>query len=563
MAMHPPINIPRERITVLEHAPWPPETTLLQARTGKVKKAGLGGHITTAIYKKAHTEPIFCGPTGLEGDEHSAAFHGGTERAVHQYDSGNYKEWRSEKGIAQPDLYEVGSFGENLVTTGMREDNVCIGDVYKLGSGVLLEVSEPRHPCYKLNHRFQWPRMLKRTIQSGRSGWNMRVLQPGMVCKGDKISLLERPYPEWSILNVQRVIRGKTVPLRLLSECTQLPMTQLWLDIANEKLIHSPKPYKLVDARMVASRVRKLTFELSENLVLRTPEFNAYAFAMITFGPKGNPISRTYSIVEGNLYKFTLGVSLHQNSTGGSTYLHDSLKIGDEITMSPGDNLGAQEKEKKCDESLQRVVIVGGIGVTAFLPSIQDWENKGLPYHVHYAARMPEEAAFLNRLRKDKTSLYFSGEGNRLNISSIIPKLSQDGTPNVRIFSCGPSRMMKECARITSELGYPEHMVHYEDFGSAEGGDFGDPFDVEVDDPDESRHGVLTVPANRTLLDALTQAGFDVASSCLSGACGACKVILCKGNVQHKSTALLPSQKGVALQACVDRGIGNIKIEIE
>ncbi|KAF5014561.1 hypothetical protein F66182_14407, partial [Fusarium sp. NRRL 66182] len=282
MAPYPSINIPKETVAALEHAPWPQESAVLEVRTGKVKKADLGGQITSAIYKKARTGPIFCGPTGLEGDEHVAALHGGTERAVHQYNAGHYPDWRSEKGIAQPDLYDVGSFGENLVTTGMREDSVCIGDVYKLGSEVLLEVSEPRHPCYKLNTRFQWPRMLKRTIQSGRAGWNMRVLQSGMVCKGDKISLLKRPHPEWSILNVQRVIRGKTVPLRLLSECTQLPMTELWINIANEKLIRNPKPYKLVDAQMAASRVRKLTFALSEDLVLTKPEFNPYAFAMIT-----------------------------------------------------------------------------------------------------------------------------------------------------------------------------------------------------------------------------------------------------------------------------------------
>lgn len=563
MSPYPSINIPKETVTALEHAPLPQEGTLLEARIGKVKKAGLGGEITSAIYKKAQTQPIFCGPTGLEGDEHAAGSHGGTERAVHQYDPRHYADWRSEKGIAQPGLYDVGSFGENLVATGMREDNVCIGDVYKLGSQVLLEVSEPRHPCYKLNARFQWPRMLKRTIQSGRSGWNMRVLQPGTICRGDKISLLKRPYHEWSVLNVQRVIRGKNVSLRLLSECTQLPMTDLWLGIANDKLIRAPKRYKLVDAQTAASRVRKLTFELSEDLVLTKPEFNTYAFAMITFGPKDAPINRSYSIVEGNLYKFTLGVSLDRNSRGGSAYLHHKLMIGDDIIMSPGNNLGAQENDKRCDENVQRILILGGIGITAFLPSIKDWESKGLPYYIHYAVRTPEDTAFLDRLPKDKTTLYVSAEGSRLDVASIIPKLSPDGTPQARIFSCGPLRMIKECSRITRELGYPEHLVHYEDFGNGEGGDFGNPFEVEVEDPDENRHETLTVPSNKSLLDVLTEAGFAVTSSCLTGACGACKVTLCKGDVDYKSTALLSSQKGHAIQSCVDRGIGKIKIEIE
>ena len=548
-------------MTNLENAPSPEAATLLQARTGKVKTAGLGGEITSAISKQENQGPIFCGSTGLQGDEHAAKSHGGTERALHQYNPDHYPDWRLE-GVASPHLYDIGAFGENITTSNMREDNVCIGDIYQLGRDVLLEVSEPRHPCYKLNARFEWPRMLKRTIQTGRSGWNMRVLKNGQICKGDQMVLLERPYPEWSVLNVQRVTRGKNVALDLLSKCIQLPMTNMWLDIANTRLRRAPKCYRLVDATLVTPRVRKLTFELKDPLVLTKPEFDPYAFAMIKFGPEAN-LSRSYSIVEGDLYKFSLGVSLDRNSRGGSAHLHKELKVGDEISMSPGDNPGAQDNDKKCDERLLRILIVGGIGITAFLPSIKDRENKGLPWRLHYAVHSPEDAAFLDLLPKYKTALYASAEGSRLSIKSIIPKLDPDGNPKARIFSCGPGRMMKECSRVTSEYGYPEHMVHYEDFGTGEGGDFGEPFDVEVLDPDENRHENLTVPANKSLLDALVETGFDVTSSCLAGVCGACKVTVCQGNVDYKSTSLLSHQKGHALQSCFDRGTGKIRIEIE
>lgn len=561
MGRLPVTNISKESVSKLEHAPWPDEGVLLQARTGKVKKAGLGGEITSAIYKNEHHGPIFCGSTGLEGDEHGAKSHGGTERAVHQYDPEHYPDWQTE-GVPNPHLYQTGSFGENIATTSMREDNVCIGDVYSLGKDVLLEVSEPRHPCYKLNARFEWPRMLKRTIQTGRSGWNMRVLKTGYICKGDKISLLKRPHPEWTVLNVQRVTRGKNVDLNLLSKCVQLPMTEMWLDIANAKLRRAPKTYTLVDAELVTKRVRRITFKLKDDLVLTRPDFDPYAFAMITFGPDAR-FSRSYSIVDGDLTKFSLGVSLDRHSRGGSAYIHNELKIGDEITMYPGDNPTALENDKQCDEKLPRILIVGGIGITAFLPSIKKWQEAGLPYHLHYAVRTVNDAAFLSRIPKDHVTLHISSEGNRLDISSVIPKLDKDGNPQARIFSCGPGPMMKECIKITSDLGYPEHMVHYEDFGSGDGGDRGDPFEVEVDDLDENRHETLNVPANKTLLDVLTDVGFDVTSSCLSGACGACKVKLCKGDVEYKSTALLSKQKGHALQACVDRGIGKIKIEIE
>ncbi|KAL6353679.1 hypothetical protein LRP88_12992 [Fusarium phalaenopsidis] len=554
-------NIPKKKVFSLKDAPNPDQGTLLQVRAGKVKKHGLGGEITSAIYKQEHNGPIFITLTGVTGDEHAAKSHGGTERAVHQYNPEHYPDWRAENS-PEPNLYDVGAFGENLVATNMNDDNVCIGDVYQLGKEVLLEVSEPRHPCYKLNSRFKWPRALKRTIRTGRSGWNMRVLQTGYVCKGDTISLLKRPYPKWSVLNVQRVLRARDVSLGLLAECIALPMTDMWIDIGKEKLGNAPKTYTLIDAQLVTPRVRKLTFKLKESLTLSNPDFEPYGFAQIVFGPNDGKFERSYSIVQGDLYEFSLGVSLDRNSRGGSAYLHKELKVGDEITMSPGTNLGAQENDEKCDEKLERILNVGGIGITTFLPSIREWESKGLPYHLHYAVQSADDAAFLSELPKDKTTLYAKSRGERLNIRDLIPAPEQDGKFPVRVFSCGPGGMMKECERTTSELRYPEHMVHFEDFGSG-GDDLGAPFEVEVDEPETDRHETMTIPSNKTLLDVLNEAGFDVLYSCKSGACGACKVTLCEGEVDYKSTALLAKEKGTALQACVDRGIGKLKIEIE
>ncbi|KAI6760381.1 hypothetical protein HG530_009241 [Fusarium avenaceum] len=554
-------NIPKESVFSLEEAPVPKQGALLQIRAGKVKKRGLGGEITSAIYKEEQHGPTFVTATGILGDEHAAKSHGGTERAVHQYNPGHYPDWQAEKA-PEPSLYDVGAFGENLVTTNMNDDNVCIGDIYKLGDGVLLEVSEPRHPCYKLNSRFKWPRALKRTIRTGRSGWNMRVLQTGNICKGDSISLVDRPHPKWSVLNVQRILRARNVSLQLLAECIQLPMTQMWIDIGKEKLRSSPKTYTLVDTQLVTSRVRKLTFKLKDDLTLDNPEFDPYGFAQIIFGPDGR-FERSYSIVDGDLYQFSLGVSLDRNSRGGSAYIYNEMKVGDQIRMSPGTNLGAQENDSKADQNLERILIVGGIGITAFLPPIREWESKGLPYHLHYAVQSPEDAPFLDELPNDKTTIYAKSEGQRLNIQQVIPKPStEDKIFPARIFSCGPGGMMKECQRITADLGYPEHMVHFEDFGSG-GDNLGDPFEVDVQEPETNRHETVTVPSNKTLLDVLNEAGFDILYSCKSGACGACKVTVCNGEVDYKSTALLAKEKGSALQACVDRGLGKLAVEID
>jgi ferredoxin-NADP reductase len=324
----------------------------------------------------------------------------------------------------------------------------------------------------------------------------------------------------------------------------------------------APKIYTLVDAAYVTSRVRKLTFALKEQLPLSDPGFEPFVFAQITFGPDLS-ISRAYSIVSGDLFKFSLGVALDDRSTGGSAYLHKELRIGDEIEMSPGSNKNAAENDAQSDQDLMRILIVGGIGITAFLPSIRDWERSGLPYQLHYAVRSPEEAAFLDELPRDKTTLYAKSRGERLDTDKLIPEPASDNTFKARIFSCGPQRMMQDCEQRTTQLGYPTHMVHYEDFGSGAGGDLGAPFEVEVTEPEANRHETLEVPSNKTLLDVLNGAGFDVLFSCKAGACGACKVTVCEGDIDYRSTSLTAKEKGVALQSCVDRGLGKLKLEID
>ena len=114
-------------------------------------------------------------------------------------------------------------------------------------------------------------------------------------------------------------------------------MIDMWLDMAKGRLKTASKPYILVEAQLVTQNVRKLTFASKEPMELRDSNFDPYGFAQITFGPDMG-ISRAYSIVDGDLYKFSLGVALDRNSRGGSAYLHSELKVGDEIHMAQGSN---------------------------------------------------------------------------------------------------------------------------------------------------------------------------------------------------------------------------------
>ena len=553
------VNIAREHITKLEPAPIPEPGIVLQIRTGK--KQALGPY-ESAIFKEQIEGPIFATETGLTGDEHCFRFHGGIDRAIHQYNANHYADWRAE-GSPDPGLFDVGGFGENLTTTNMNEENVCVGDLFRLGEHVLLQVSEPRNPCYKLNIRFAWPRALKRIQRTGRVGWNFRVLRTGHIKKGDIISLVARPHPLWSVMNVQRVIQAKSVPLQLLEECSELEvLTAKFRGLALRRLESASKRYQVVDIEAITPRVKQFTFVLQESLKLVSSAFQPFAFAQLRFGPNLS-ISRPYSIVSGDLRTFYIGVALDEKSRGGSEYLHRHLRVGDEVEMVPGASPRAVANEETCHEQQcvkHRLVMIGGIGVTAFLPAIKKWQKQGLSFEVHYAVRNDREAAYADDLPKEATRIYSSARNARMDVGTLIPPPST-GT---KIYCCGPERLMRQCRQRTTELGYLEHMVHFEDFTAPPSSNLGKAFEVEVYEPDTGRQETLSVSADKTLLQVLKEAGFDdIMSSCETGGCGACKVTLCHGNVEFNSTVLTDQEKKTSLQSCVDRGVGKIQIEID
>jgi MOSC domain-containing protein YiiM len=177
---------------------------LIEVRTGTVKPLG-DTDILSAIDKLARDGPVWLGPTGFDGDQHGASeIHGGPDMAVLQYAAQHYDDWALEF----PDrsaMCRPGGFGENLVSRGIDETSVCIGDRIRIGAA-LVQVSQPRQPCFKLNLRFQEPTMSRRAEQSGRTGWFYRVLEPGAVAAGDPIEIVDRPHPDWPVRRVLHVL---------------------------------------------------------------------------------------------------------------------------------------------------------------------------------------------------------------------------------------------------------------------------------------------------------------------------------------------------------------------
>lgn len=155
------------------------------------------GH-RTGIFKKRITERVHVGHDGIVGDEHGdTRVHGGPEKAVHQYAAENYVQL-SEAFPQSAVALAAGSLGENISASGISEHNVHIGDIFQVGNAIM-QVSQPRSPCWKINHRFDVERMSVYVAQSMITGWYYRVLQAGFIREGDAITLLERQTDRFSI----------------------------------------------------------------------------------------------------------------------------------------------------------------------------------------------------------------------------------------------------------------------------------------------------------------------------------------------------------------------------
>jgi MOSC domain-containing protein YiiM len=160
----------------------------------------------TGFFKQAVEGPRWLGKTNLAGDgQADLVNHGGIDKAVLNYAASHYPAWRGELG--KPDLPH-GAFGENFTIDGLSEESVCIGDTYSLGEAIV-QVSQPRQPCWKLAWRWRIKELTALVERSGRTGWYIRVLKAGEVRPGLSLTLMERPYPEWTVARASQVMRHR------------------------------------------------------------------------------------------------------------------------------------------------------------------------------------------------------------------------------------------------------------------------------------------------------------------------------------------------------------------
>jgi MOSC domain-containing protein YiiM len=158
----------------------------------------------TGIFKSPVEGTVALNKRNLTGDAQAdLRVHGGPHKAVYAYAAEHYPKWREELGFTA-EQFPYSALGENLTIAGLNEDTVCIGDLHQVGTTVL-QVSQPRSPCWKLARKWQMPDLPKRLVMSKRSGWYYRVMQEGTLQRGDDVVLLERLHPDWPVRRVTDV----------------------------------------------------------------------------------------------------------------------------------------------------------------------------------------------------------------------------------------------------------------------------------------------------------------------------------------------------------------------
>jgi len=178
--------------------------SLRSVQVGRVAPLGPDG-VPSGFVKAPIQGRVEVGLLGLTGDEQAdLSVHGGPDKAVYACSLGNYAAWKAAFPQYEA-LLVPGGLGENLTIDGIAEVDVCMGDQVRIGTAVL-QVSQPRQPCFKFALRFNDVAMPRAMVRNGMTGWYYRVLQPGVLGAGDEVRLMARPRPEWTIERTNRQI---------------------------------------------------------------------------------------------------------------------------------------------------------------------------------------------------------------------------------------------------------------------------------------------------------------------------------------------------------------------
>jgi ferredoxin-NADP reductase len=238
---------------------------------------------------------------------------------------------------------------------------------------------------------------------------------------------------------------------------------------------------------------------------------------------------------------YRIAVRQQESSRGGSRFMHQEVKVGDQLTISPPSNLFLPSWEAH-----HHILIAGGIGITPFLSYLHEFARRGVSHELHYRFRDSGAEGYLPML--DRTlgaNLHLYSEA-RPDFYRLL-----EGRPlGSHVYVCGPQEMIQDVIHAARDLGWSEARVHHEVFAVAEPGS---PFVARLAGAGHE----IAVEGDVSLLEALEANGIEIPNQCRGGVCGQCKTTVIEGRVEHRDTFLddHERQRHDCIMPCVSRSL--------
>jgi ferredoxin-NADP reductase len=289
----------------------------------------------------------------------------------------------------------------------------------------------------------------------------------------------------------------------------------------------------LIDVRLTAIRYAARDTNLYEFTRLDGGSLPAYQPGAHIDLHLPNGIVRQYSLTEAepNPSSYTVGVKRDPASRGGSRYVHDELRVGKTIKISPPRN-----NFPLVENAAHVVLFAGGIGITPIWCMVQRLAKLGRPWTLHYACRSRVDTAFLPALKEMAgAEFHFDDEsgGKFLDVGALVAAAPKDA----HLYCCGPTPMLK--AFETATASWPPEQVHIEYFTPKQEAAKAGGFVVEL-----ARSGKeFMIPEGKSILQVLLDAGVDVDYSCELGICGACEQRVISGEPEHRDAILTEEEQ--------------------
>jgi ferredoxin-NADP reductase/MOSC domain-containing protein YiiM len=581
----------------LESNPLPavPVGTLLSVNIGLPKDVSWQGRtVFTGVFKHSVPGPRRVGKLNVEGDgQGDLAGHGGEQRAVFVYQMDSYRYWERELGRHD---FVYGQFGENFTVEGLGDDEVCIGDRYRIGSATF-EVTQPRVTCYRVGIRMNDPRIPALLVSHHRPGFYLRVLEEGEVQAGDKIMKVLSGPEEMTVADVdgllylpghrrQGLLRALRVPA--LSPGWQGSFRALLSEepaSGNAGLtVASPPPAwpgfrKATVTAITRESDSAISLRLEDPMGAPLPAARPGQYLPLRVQPDKDQraLLRNYSLsgpLGAGYYRITV-----KREAGGvvSGYLYTRIAVGDQL------DIAAPRGAFILDETTAPVLLISaGIGATPVLAMLHALAQEHSDRQIWWlqAARDSREQPFAVEARSLVASLpntraqvYYSQPGpndlegrdydhaGRLT-ASLLAELSPPS--DAQAYLCGPTGFMDEISAALAALEFDATRIHTEVFGPAASvtpGIAATP--ARVPHPPAGQPGkgpaISFARSNLTiawsndygaLLELAEACDVPVRWSCRTGVCQTCETTLIAGNVDYSPDPVEAPTAGSVFICC-------------